>query len=269
MRCTRAACRSWSRRSFRSAPRVRCRWWRRCTRDCCGAAIHCCSSRRSAPNCTRGIRRAGTTGRVSSFTKRSRRRSASNWTASSISRAGARSTQRSSGSIAPYAGSMRASAPDSFAELDHGDRARRGASSARRSLRDRMRRAPRRARASGSRRRPSHWRRRHRWTSSSGKWMPATCSGRHGATTIARFAACSSATGAPLQRIATLHWVLVQAESLSAVLGKPRDPGRWEAAKLSRRDALRASGRSAARVGARQPGGTVAHPAGRRRRQRR
>src|SRR5205814_9211678 len=39
--------------------------------------------------------------------------------------------------------------------------------------------------------------------------------------------------GRAAQRIATLHWVLVQAESLSAVLGKPRDPGRWETAKLS------------------------------------
>ncbi len=39
--------------------------------------------------------------------------------------------------------------------------------------------------------------------------------------------------GRAAQRIATLHWVLVQAESLSAVLGRPRDPGRWEAAKLS------------------------------------
>jgi len=39
--------------------------------------------------------------------------------------------------------------------------------------------------------------------------------------------------GRALQRIATLHWVLVQAESLSAVLGRARDAGRWEAAKLS------------------------------------
>ena len=36
--------------------------------------------------------------------------------------------------------------------------------------------------------------------------------------------------GRAAQRIATLHWVLVQAESLSAVLGRPRDPGRWETA---------------------------------------
>ena len=38
--------------------------------------------------------------------------------------------------------------------------------------------------------------------------------------------------GRTLQRVATLHWLAVQVESLSAVLGKPSDDGRWEAAKL-------------------------------------
>jgi len=38
--------------------------------------------------------------------------------------------------------------------------------------------------------------------------------------------------GSTLQHIATLHWLAVQLESLSAVLGKPSEPGRWEAAKL-------------------------------------
>jgi len=38
--------------------------------------------------------------------------------------------------------------------------------------------------------------------------------------------------GRTLQHIATLHWLAVQLESLSAVLGKPPEPGRWEAAKL-------------------------------------
>ena len=38
--------------------------------------------------------------------------------------------------------------------------------------------------------------------------------------------------GRTLQHIATLHWLAVQLESLSAVLGKPSEPGRWEAAKL-------------------------------------
>ena len=38
--------------------------------------------------------------------------------------------------------------------------------------------------------------------------------------------------GRTLQRVATLHWIAVQVESLSAVLGKPGDDGRWEAAKL-------------------------------------
>ena len=36
-----------------------------------------------------------------------------------------------------------------------------------------------------------------------------------------------------LQRLATLHWVLVQVASLSMVLGKECDEGSWEAAKLS------------------------------------
>ncbi|HKI00724.1 MAG TPA: CHAT domain-containing protein [Thermoanaerobaculia bacterium] len=36
-----------------------------------------------------------------------------------------------------------------------------------------------------------------------------------------------------LQRLATLHWVLVQVASLSMVLGKNCDEGSWEAAKLS------------------------------------
>lgn len=39
--------------------------------------------------------------------------------------------------------------------------------------------------------------------------------------------------GEAAQRIATLHWVLVQLVALSAVLGKPFDQGRWSAAKLS------------------------------------
>jgi beta-lactamase superfamily II metal-dependent hydrolase len=34
------------------------------------------------------------------------------------------------------------------------------------------------------------------------------------------------------QRSATLHWVLVQVEALTAILGKERDSGRWEAAKF-------------------------------------
>jgi beta-lactamase superfamily II metal-dependent hydrolase len=36
-----------------------------------------------------------------------------------------------------------------------------------------------------------------------------------------------------LQRLATLHWVLVQVASLSMILGKACDEGAWEAAKLS------------------------------------
>jgi beta-lactamase superfamily II metal-dependent hydrolase len=36
-----------------------------------------------------------------------------------------------------------------------------------------------------------------------------------------------------VQQVATLHWVLVQAESLSMVLGRPAVEGRWAAAKLS------------------------------------
>jgi hypothetical protein len=39
--------------------------------------------------------------------------------------------------------------------------------------------------------------------------------------------------GKPLQRIASLHWVLVQMLSMHAVLGKPRPEGSWETAKLS------------------------------------
>ena len=35
-----------------------------------------------------------------------------------------------------------------------------------------------------------------------------------------------------VQRVASLHWVLVQVESLSVVLGKGGDEGRWKAAKL-------------------------------------
>ena len=35
------------------------------------------------------------------------------------------------------------------------------------------------------------------------------------------------------QRVATLHWLLVQVESLSLVLGRPRDEARWQAAALS------------------------------------
>lgn len=38
--------------------------------------------------------------------------------------------------------------------------------------------------------------------------------------------------GRTLQRVATLHWVAVQVECLCAVLGKPAEEGRWEAAKL-------------------------------------
>ena len=38
--------------------------------------------------------------------------------------------------------------------------------------------------------------------------------------------------GRTLQRVATLHWLAVQSESLGAVLGKPIEAGRWEAAKL-------------------------------------
>ena len=38
--------------------------------------------------------------------------------------------------------------------------------------------------------------------------------------------------GRTLQRVATLHWLAVQLESLCAVLGKPTQDGRWEAAKL-------------------------------------
>ena len=38
--------------------------------------------------------------------------------------------------------------------------------------------------------------------------------------------------GRTLQRVATLHWLAVQLESLCAVLGKPVVDGRWEAAKL-------------------------------------
>jgi beta-lactamase superfamily II metal-dependent hydrolase len=37
----------------------------------------------------------------------------------------------------------------------------------------------------------------------------------------------------PAQRVATLHWVLVQVESLALVLGKDGDEGRWTAARLS------------------------------------
>ena len=91
-----------------------------------------------------------------------------------------------------------------------------------------------RARASGSRRRPSRWRRRHRVDrrrAENGCLRPS----RRGMARLrsrgSRFARQRRAHAA--QRIATLHWVLVQAESLSAVLGRPRDPGRWEAAKLS------------------------------------
>lgn len=39
--------------------------------------------------------------------------------------------------------------------------------------------------------------------------------------------------GRPMQRIASLHWVLVQLLCLSAVLGKPARAGSWETAKLS------------------------------------
>jgi beta-lactamase superfamily II metal-dependent hydrolase len=38
--------------------------------------------------------------------------------------------------------------------------------------------------------------------------------------------------GRTLQRVATLHWLAVQLESLRAVLGKPTEEGSWEAAKL-------------------------------------
>lgn len=37
----------------------------------------------------------------------------------------------------------------------------------------------------------------------------------------------------PAQRMATLHWVLVQVESLALILGRDRDEGRWTAAALS------------------------------------
>jgi hypothetical protein len=39
--------------------------------------------------------------------------------------------------------------------------------------------------------------------------------------------------GKPLQRIASLHWVLVQMLSMHAVLGKPGPEGAWETAQLS------------------------------------
>jgi len=39
--------------------------------------------------------------------------------------------------------------------------------------------------------------------------------------------------GRPMQRIASLHWVLVQSLCLSAVLGKPARAGSWETARLS------------------------------------
>lgn len=38
--------------------------------------------------------------------------------------------------------------------------------------------------------------------------------------------------GRPTQRIASLHWLMVQRESLSAVLARERDPGHWAAARL-------------------------------------
>jgi len=39
--------------------------------------------------------------------------------------------------------------------------------------------------------------------------------------------------GTTVQRVATLHWVLVQAVCLNAVLGRKPDEGRWETAKFS------------------------------------
>jgi beta-lactamase superfamily II metal-dependent hydrolase len=37
----------------------------------------------------------------------------------------------------------------------------------------------------------------------------------------------------PAQRVATLHWVLVQVESMALILGRDADEGRWTAARLS------------------------------------
>jgi CHAT domain len=63
----------------------------------------------------------------------------------------------------------------------------------------------------------------------------------------------------PAQRVATLHWVLVQVESLALVLGKESEEGRWTAARLSAQLYLDHPVMDE-RAWARQPGRIVSDP---------
>jgi hypothetical protein len=224
-RCITAACRWWSRRSFRSASKDRCRWSRRFTRTSPGVATRWFCSMRFARSCMHAIRRAGTIGQASSSTRRCHGTWRSNWTGCATSR-----PRRA----------VDAALERIDAAVDDGDTSRGPAPDASLTeLHDTTAHALEQLptdgpfaieciglRASARKRLAQSSFRAHRegWpgTVEEGLLRPA---GRGACRLRSRGARTARRRRATLQRVATLHWLAVQLESLGSGPGEALEAG--------------------------------------------
>ena len=183
MRSIRPACRSSSRRSFRSARRARCRW---------RATLYKGLLWGEQPAAAAAAMRAELHARYTSrwhdwaslvvYEALPQALDEQLDTRRSISRPGAPWTRRWSGSTSPCA--RRATQRDSLARARRGDRRAPSSASPSAGRTESNASVCARARASGSRRRRSRWRRRRRWPTATETWrIRSTSSSRHGSTT--------------------------------------------------------------------------------------